>query len=107
MDAYEVKTNKVGWEELTGFPGKGQVKVLREEGGSKAKTLLIRIPAGGEIVPHAHMAAVQHYVLNGQYESEGLNYGPGSYRLLPAHAEIGPITTQSGATVLMVYDPVS
>lgn len=107
MDATTVQTTELSWEELTSFPGKGQTKVLRDEGKSNAKTLLIRIQPGGEIVPHAHTAAVQHYILEGEYESEGKFYGEGTYRLLGGHANVAPISTQKGVTLLLIYDPVS
>lgn len=106
MEAKTVYTAEQAWAKLTGFPGKGEVKVLRDEGGSRARTLLIRIHPGGEIRPHAHEAPVQHYVLDGEYECEGRIYSAGTYRFLPEHANMAPISTQNGTTILMIYDPV-
>ncbi len=106
MEAKVINIPETSWQELTDFPGKGEMKVLRDEGGSNARTILVRIHPGGEITPHAHQAAVQHYVLDGEYESEGRIYSAGTYRLLPGHGNVAPISTQTGATVLMVYDPV-
>lgn len=106
MEATTIHTPESAWAELTGFPGKGEVKVLRDEGGTKSKTLLVHIHPGSEIVPHAHEAPVQHYVIEGEYECEGEIYGAGTYRLFSKHANVPPISTQSGATVLIVYDPV-
>ena len=93
------------WQELTEFPGEGQLKVLRDEDGNSARTLLVRLHAKGKIVPHVHVAAVQHYVLEGEYESEGSIYGAGTYRLIPGHANVAPISSQNGATILLIYDP--
>jgi len=106
METTTIHTAEVAWEELTGFPGQGEVKVLRDGGGSSARTMIIRIHPGSEISPHAHQAAVQHYVLDGEYESEGSIYAAGTYRLLPGHANVAPISTQNGATILFIYDPV-
>jgi len=106
MEPKTAHTAEVPWEELSEFPGKGQVKVLRDEGGSNAKTLLIELGAGDEITPHTHVAAVQHYILTGEYESEGKTYGAGTYRLFPGHANLASISTQHGATILLIYDPV-
>ena len=106
MEATTIHTAEVAWQELTGFPGKGEVKILRDEGGSSARTMIIRIHPGSEITPHAHQAPVQHYVLDGEYESEGSIYAAGTYRLLPGHANVAPIATQNGATILFIYDPV-
>jgi len=52
------------------------------------------------------VTTVQHYILEGEYESEGQIYGAGTYRLLPGHADVSPISTANGLTVLMIYDPV-
>lgn len=106
MEAKTVHTAEQAWEKLSGFPGEGAVQVLRDEGGSHAKTLLIRIHPGSKIHPHSHGAPVQHYILDGEYECEGTIYSAGTYRFLPEHANIAPISTQNGTTILMIYDPV-
>ena len=106
MEPKTIHTVELAWEELTGFPGEGQMKLLRDEGGSKARTMMVRIHAGHEISPHAHEAPVQHYVLDGEYESEAKIYGAGAYRLLPKHADVATISTQNGVTILFIYDPV-
>jgi len=106
METKTVHTAEEAWKKLTGFPGEGEVQVLRDEGGSRARTLLIRIHPGSEIHPHAHEAPVQHYVLDGEYECEGDIYSAGTYRLLQEHANMAPISTQNGTTVLLVYAPV-
>jgi hypothetical protein len=49
---------------------------------------------------------VQHYVLDGEYETEGEMFGAGTYRLFPRHAQMATISTETGAVILMIYDPV-
>jgi hypothetical protein len=92
------------WETLRDFPGKGEMTVLRDEGKSGAKTIIVRLPPGGQILPHGHVAPVQHYVLRGECETEGRVLGQGAYRFMPEHAEISPIFTKEGVTILMIYD---
>jgi hypothetical protein len=94
------------WRELGEFPGKGEVAVLREEGKGGAKTMIVRIPAGGQIIPHSHVGVVQHYVLEGEYETQGKTLGRGAYRFLPKHADVSTIFTKAGVTILMIYDAV-
>ena len=106
MESRTIYTPEIEWRELTEFPGKGQIKMLRDEGPSKAKSMLIRLHPGGQITPHAHVTSVQHYILEGEYESEGQIYGAGTYRLLPGHANVSRISTANGVTMLMIYDPV-
>ncbi len=96
----------MGWGELRDFPGPADVKMLREEPHSGAKTMLVRIPPDGQIIPHCHRGVVQHYVLEGQYETEGKLFGAGSYRLMPEHYDVAPITTKHGVTILMIFDAV-
>ena len=55
---------------------------------------------------HAHMTTEQHFVLDGHYESEEKEYGPGSYRLIPKEINHGPFTSESGAIILVVWDPL-
>jgi hypothetical protein len=99
-------TPEMAWEPSPLFPGYAEVKILRSEAEGGARTLLVRLPPGGKIVPHSHLAAVQHYVLDGEYETEGKIFRAGAYRLLPKDADVGTIYTQKGAMILMIYDPV-
>jgi hypothetical protein len=106
MEQHTAYTPDIPWEELTEFPGEGEVKRLRDQGPGKGMTIVVRLNANGRITPHSHTAAVQHYILEGEYESEGKVYGAGTYRLLPGAADVAEISTQKGATILMVYDPL-
>jgi len=40
MEPRTVYTPEIEWRELTEFPGKGQIKMLRDEGPNKAKRLM-------------------------------------------------------------------
>jgi len=107
METHTVHTADMAWEATSRFPGTAEAKVLRHEGERKARTLLIRLGAGGRVTPHSHIGTVQHYVLEGEYEAEGKVYGVGTYRLFHQHADVSEISTQNGATILMIYDPVA
>jgi hypothetical protein len=52
------------------------------------------------------MGTVQHYVLQGEYETEGKTFAVDTYRLFRPHANVPEISTRKGATILMIYDPV-
>lgn len=92
------------WRELREFPGKGEVTLLREGGKGGAKTMIVRLPAGGQILPHSHVAPVQHYILEGECETQGKTLGQGAYRYLPKHADVSAIFTKTGVSILMIYD---
>ena len=106
MDEQLLKTNEMPWQKLSDFPGDVMGKVLRQEPSRGAKTLLIQLKPGAEIVPHSHIGVVQHLVLSGSYDTKEQTFEEGTYRILPAHAEISPISTKAGAIILMTYDPV-
>jgi hypothetical protein len=107
MEVQTVRTPEMAWEATTQFPGTADAKVLRDEGEGEARTLLIRLSAGGSVTPHSHIGTVQHYLLEGEYQAEGRTYGAGAYRLFHPHADVAEITTKTGATILMIYDPVA
>lgn len=94
------------WKKEPDFPGTPDVKVLRKEEESQGKTLVVRLPENGEIGVHSHLGAVHHYILEGEYESEGKVHKAGTYRLFPPKADIPKITSRPGATVLILYEPV-
>ena len=87
------------------FPGRVEAMTLREEEQGGARTILVRLPPGGTIQAHCHLAPVQHFLLGGDYELEGESYDAGAYQLFPAHAELGEITSKQGALLLIVFDP--
>jgi hypothetical protein len=106
MERHIAYTPELPWDKLTEFPGEGEVKRLRDQGTGMGMTIIVRLHANGRITPHSHTAAVQHYVLEGECESEGKVYGAGTYRFFPAGADVADISTQQGTTILMVYDPL-
>ncbi len=106
MNTTDLYVPEMAWQEFTEFPGTAEAKILRDKGLVKARTMLIRLHAGGKVTPHAHVSTVQHYILEGEYESEGTIWGAGTYRLLPEHANVADISTRNGVTILMIYDPV-
>ena len=85
------------------FPGDAEVATLRSDPESGATTLLVRLPAGGRIEARAQQGPVQHFVLSGEYESEGRLFKAGTYRFLPG-TRAAPISSEAGAVILAIYD---
>lgn len=100
-------TPEVSGEKDGDFPGNAEVLKLRDEPRLGAATYLVRLPAGGEIVPHSHGAAAQHFVLEGECESGGEMRKAGTYHLIPAHESVGPVTSSKGAALLIILDPAA
>ena len=71
----------------------------------KGETILLKMPAGFYIAPHSHVTTEQHFVLEGEYHSQGKSYPAGSYQLFAAGEEHGPFESKEGALILVVWDP--
>ena len=99
-------TPDLSWKNLHEFPGNAEVQVFHEESRTKEKAIIVRLPAGGHIDPRTHAANVHHYILEGEYKTQGKVLEASTYRLLPKFQDVSPITTQSGVMILMIYEPV-
>jgi quercetin dioxygenase-like cupin family protein len=66
-----IDTRDSQWQTIQAPPGIAEVQILRDERDGGAGTMLVRVEPGGEIRPHNHLAPVQHYVLEGSYETGG------------------------------------
>lgn len=91
------------WESAEGYPPGTERKVLRSGADGLPRTMLLRLPAGFEMRSHSHVYPEHHYVLGGEYHSEGESFGPGTYRMIPPHSEHGPFRSTSGAEILVIW----
>jgi len=79
-------------------------KILREEKGRR--TVLLKLPKGFSMTPHSHIVTEQHFVLDGEYSSNGKLYPAGSYQIFSPGDEHGPFESENGALILVIWDPV-
>lgn len=91
------------WENAKEYPDGTKQKVLRDD--KIAKTVLLKLPKGFYMAPHSHVSTEQHFVLNGEYTSNGKVYPAGSYQIFFAHEDHGPFKSEKGALVLVIWDP--
>ena len=103
MEERSVDYNQMEWEEAVGYPTGTRIKLLRKENGSN--TILLQLPQGFQMDAHCHTTTEQHFILEGEYMSDGVTFGVGSYRLIPAGADHGPFQSENGAVVLVIWDP--
>ena len=99
-------TSEMAWQEAKGYPPGAKIKVLREEGPSQGRTVLLRLPPNWEMEAHSHTTVEQHYILEGEYEIQGKAFVAGSYQLIPRKTDHGPFATKSGAVILVIWDSV-
>jgi len=101
MKEVSINYEEMEWEDAQGYPEGVEIKILHKAG--KSQTFLLKLPAGFNMQDHAHIATEQHFVLDGDYESESKKYSFGSYRYIPAKVNHGPFISEHGAIVLVVW----
>ena len=79
------------------------IKDLRDEG--TGQTFFLKLEKGVEMEGYTTTETEQHFVLEGQYEEEGMVYTAGSYRLIPSNTTHGTIKSDHGAVILVIWDP--
>ena len=95
----------LNWENADEYYEGTLKKVLRDDKG--AKTVLLKLPAGFYMAPHSHITTEQHFVLDGEYESNGKKITKGSYQIFSEGDEHGPFKSENGALILVIWDPIS
>ena len=92
------------WEDAKDyFPGTKR-KILRDENGRR--TVLLKLPPGCVIPPHSHITTEQHFVLEGEYVSNGKTYPKGSFQLISPGEQHGSFKSEKGALILIIWDPI-
>jgi len=105
MEEMTINYEKMKWTDAPGYPEASKIKILREGGPGEGKSFLRKIKRGFKMEGHSHTTLEQHFVLQGEYESEGKIYKAGTYRLIPKHETHGPFTSSKGAVILVIWDP--
>jgi anti-sigma factor ChrR (cupin superfamily) len=91
------------WIEAQEYPKGTLKKVLHDEYG--VKTVLLKLPEGFYMASHTHITAEQHFLLKGEYVSEGKTFKEGTYQSFKAHENHGPFESKHGALVLVIWYP--
>jgi anti-sigma factor ChrR (cupin superfamily) len=98
------KTFEVEWDTAASYPAGTQWKVLRRGSHGEPKTILLKLAPGFEMASHSHVHVEHHYVLSGEYESQGERFLPATYRVIPKHMNHGPFRSATGAELLVVWE---
>jgi anti-sigma factor ChrR (cupin superfamily) len=101
MSAITLDTSQLPWQAADSYPEGTEIKLLRDEGD--ARSALLRLPRGFRMDAHTHTCVEQHFILEGKYEVDGREHGPGTYQYLPARVNHGPFASRDGAVVLVVW----
>jgi len=95
--------DELHWENADDYSDGTKRKVLRND--NRGETVLLKLPAGFYMAPHSHITTEQHFVLEGEYQSEGESYPAGSYQTFSSGEEHGPFESKKGALILVMWDP--
>jgi hypothetical protein len=105
MEEITINYQKMKWTDAPGYPEGSKIKMLREDGPGEGRTFIRKIKRGFKMEGHSHTTVEQHFVLEGEYESDGKVYRAGTYRLIPKHETHGPFKSSKGAVILVIWDP--
>jgi len=92
----------LNWVEANEYAEGTQKKVLRDS--DDGRTVLLKLPAGFKMLPHSHVITEQHFVIEGEYQSNGNEIPAGSYQIFYPGDEHGPFESKNGALVLVIWD---
>jgi len=104
MEAIKNLYKTAHWEDAEGYFDGTLRSVLRDD--ESGKTMLLKLPKEYFQAPHSHLTTEQHFVVDGEYESDGEVYEKGSYQIFRPHEEHGPFYSKAGALILVIYDPM-
>jgi len=96
--------DELHWEKANEYFEGTQRKILRNS--DEGRTVLLKLPAGFSMAPHSHVTTEQHFVIKGEYQSNGVSISAGSYQIFFPGDEHGPFESKNGALVLIVWDSV-
>ena len=103
MNPVNINADDLEWEPAAGYSAGAEEKVLSGGGGVAPRTILLRVPPGWSMESHSHRSTELHYVLKGEYESEGETHRSGTFRVIPKEVKHGPFTTKEGAVIMVTW----
>jgi anti-sigma factor ChrR (cupin superfamily) len=103
MNAVTINANDLEWRPAKSYPKGTEEKVLSTGGTVAPRTILLKIPVGWRMDAHSHVYTELHYVLEGEYESQGEKFPSGTFRVIPKEVEHGPFITKTGAVIFVTW----
>ena len=103
MNSICIKANDLHWQPAEGYGSGAEEKVLNEGEGIVPRTILLKIPPGWSMDAHSHLNTELHYILEGQYESQGRKFSAGTFCVIPKEVRHGSYSTKIGATILITW----
>ena len=103
MDEVSLNINDLAWQDAHQYAAGAKAKELLSDNLNGVKAVLLKLDPGWRMSEHGHSRTEVHYILSGEYESQGKTYTAGTFRLIPKESTHGPFTTRLGAVVLVMW----
>lgn len=94
-----LRLNEGKWRQLA---PKVSSKMLYADAQTGLVTSLIKLEPGGYLPRHRHLGIEQMFIVAGECLINGEVFSPGDFRMRPADTEDDELTTEHGATILLV-----
>ena len=98
-----IKTNDLPWQPAEGYGPGAEEKVLNEGNSIAPRTILLKIPPGWRMEAHSHLNTELHFIVEGEYKSQGKTFPAGTFCIIPKGVRHGAYSTESGATILVTW----
>jgi anti-sigma factor ChrR (cupin superfamily) len=98
-DTSSLRKDEGKWRQLA---PKVSSKVLYADAQTGLVTSLIKLEAGGYLPRHRHLGVEQMLIVEGECRINDEIFRPGDFRMRPAGTEDVELTTEHGATILLV-----
>jgi len=99
QDTISLRKNEGKWRQLA---PKVSSKVLYADAQTGLVTSLIKLEPGGYLPRHRHLGVEQMLIVEGECRINDEIFRPGDFRMRPADTEDVELTTEHGATILLV-----
>jgi anti-sigma factor ChrR (cupin superfamily) len=103
MSEITLNTPEMEWQEAGEYPEGTGKKVLSDGSDMTPRTILLKLPPGWRMESHSHRWTEQHFVLEGEYESGGVTYPAGTFRVIPSGTNHGPFTATAWTVVMVSW----
>ncbi len=103
MNSVCIDVNGLKWQPAGGYGMGAEERVLSVGGSMAPRTILLKIPPGWRMEAHSHLNTELHYILQGEYESQGKTYQAGTFCVIPKEVKHGAYSTKTGATIMVTW----
>ena len=103
MKELSLNVRDLEWKESHRHATGAMAKEFLSDKEQGITAILLKLEPGWKMSEHGHVLTEIHYVLEGEYESQGKTFSAGTFRVIPKEASHGPFSSRNGATILVLW----